>query len=430
MKFLRKSLLFQLVGSFYLLSLITVSIVAFTAYNRAKFYLTGSLFERLNVAVSLKNYELEQWFNNQRREATLLADLPKTRSSVKKLGDTLEPTDPETEQSLNQFYENVVNLKPDIEEVSILTKGGIVLLSTNKNLEGTYLGLGNTTTYFERNESNVIPTIYRSPQTGQLTISLATPVLNDQGQREAVLAITLNLDAIDNLIRERTGLGESGETYLVYRVARQNRFISGEKSVRDLSNQEEDINSRGINLAMNGESGRGLYENYKGIPVIGVYEWVERGGVALIAEMSQKEAFQPAVRLAREIIYIGIGVATLMLVLVYLLARQIAKPILTITTAATEVESATFELSGLKPVESRLDELGHLARVFNKMAEQVYQREQKLKQEVSELRIEINQKKKAKQVKEIVETDFFQDLENKAKSLRKRHSSKKSSKSE
>ncbi|AFZ44139.1 histidine kinase HAMP region domain protein [Halothece sp. PCC 7418] len=427
MKFLRKSLLFQLVGSFYLLSLVTVSIVAFTAYNRAKFYLTNSLFERLNVAVALRNYELEQWFNNQRREAILLAELPKTKTIVKQLNDT---TEKEPEKSLDQFYERVVDLQPDIEEVSILTKGGIVLLSTNNDLEGTYLGLGNTTTYFERNESNVIPTIYQSPQTGQSTISLATPILDAQGNRKAVLAMTLNLDAIDNLIRERTGLGESGETYLVYRVGGENRLIAGQESVTELSDNTEEISSKGINLAMNGESDRGLYQNYKGVPVIGVYEWVERSGVALIAEMSQKEAFQPAVRLAREIIYIGIGVATLMLVLVYLLARQIAKPILTITTAAQDIENGKFILSGLKPIQSRLDELGHLATVFEQMADKVYEREEKLQQRVTELRIEIDHKKKAKQVKEIVETDFFQDLENKAKSLRKRNSSKSQSKSD
>lgn len=54
------------------------------------------------------------------------------------------------------------------------------------------------------------------------------------------------------------------------------------------------------------------------------------------------------------------------------------------------------------------------------MAQQVYSREQKLKQQVRDLRIEIDETKRTKQVKEIVETDFFQDLTAKAQVLRDR----------
>ncbi|MEO0825610.1 MAG: HAMP domain-containing protein, partial [Cyanobacteria bacterium J06642_9] len=60
-----------------------------------------------------------------------------------------------------------------------------------------------------------------------------------------------------------------------------------------------------------------------------------------------------------------------------------------------------------------------LASVFQTMAEQVYAREQKLKRQVAELRIEIDQAKKTRQVAEITETDYFRELRRKAKELRK-----------
>jgi nitrate/nitrite-specific signal transduction histidine kinase len=51
---------------------------------------------------------------------------------------------------------------------------------------------------------------------------------------------------------------------------------------------------------------------------------------------------------------------------------------------------------------------------------EAYIREQSLKQEIQQLRIEIDEVKRQKQVSEIVDTDFFQDLRAKARNLRNR----------
>jgi hypothetical protein len=101
--------------------------------------------------------------------------------------------------------------------------------------------------------------------------------------------------------------------------------------------------------------------------------------------------------------------------------RLIARPILRVAYAAADIEAEQFQLDSLSPVAERTDELGQLARVFQKMAQQVYVREQQLKKQVQELKIEIDEAKRQKQVSEIVETDFFQDLMGKAQTLRKRN---------
>ena len=51
---------------------------------------------------------------------------------------------------------------------------------------------------------------------------------------------------------------------------------------------------------------------------------------------------------------------------------------------------------------------------------EAYVREQSLKQEIQQLRIEIDEVKRQKQVTEIIETDFFQDLQDKAQRIRRR----------
>ena len=89
-----------------------------------------------------------------------------------------------------------------------------------------------------------------------------------------------------------------------------------------------------------------------------------------------------------------------------------------ITAAAAAVETGTFQSHTLDEVAARSDELGQLARVFQRMTEQVRVREEKLKQQVEELRIEIDQSKRMQQVSQITKTDSFQQLKQKVKQLR------------
>ncbi|MEA5510469.1 histidine kinase [Crocosphaera sp. UHCC 0190] len=89
-----------------------------------------------------------------------------------------------------------------------------------------------------------------------------------------------------------------------------------------------------------------------------------------------------------------------------------------VTEAAAAVESESFTIDSLNDVAAREDELGQLARVFQNMAKQVEIRETKLRQQVQELRIEIDKGKQAKQVADIVQTDSFKNLKQKLKRIK------------
>src|SRR5919112_1245090 len=89
-----------------------------------------------------------------------------------------------------------------------------------------------------------------------------------------------------------------------------------------------------------------------------------------------------------------------------------------VTDAAAAVEAGEFDPETIAQVAARRDELGRLARVFQQMAREVRAREQRLEQEVQQLRIEIDETRTARQVSEITETDYFQDLQRKADRLR------------
>lgn len=89
-----------------------------------------------------------------------------------------------------------------------------------------------------------------------------------------------------------------------------------------------------------------------------------------------------------------------------------------VTSAAQALESGSFDAAALADVAARADALGTLARRFSTMAAEVRAREERLRAEVRELRIEIDQARQSKRVAEITETDFFRDLRSRATQLR------------
>ncbi|MCG6136863.1 MAG: HAMP domain-containing protein [Nostoc sp. LLA-1] len=106
------------------------------------------------------------------------------------------------------------------------------------------------------------------------------------------------------------------------------------------------------------------------------------------------------------------------------LARRISQPIYALTAAAQSLEQDDFDsrVLELRPKLEKLassqDDMGQLVRVFLGMAEQVRIRDQKLKMQVRELHIEIDETKRASNVAEITENEHFRQLQQKIQKLR------------
>jgi methyl-accepting chemotaxis protein len=77
------------------------------------------------------------------------------------------------------------------------------------------------------------------------------------------------------------------------------------------------------------------------------------------------------------------------------------------------------ELQQIEIITKRTDELGQLGKVFQRMIREIHIREQKLKQQVQELKIEIDHGKRAHQVSEIEASEYFKKLQQEAKDIRK-----------
>ncbi len=115
-------------------------------------------------------------------------------------------------------------------------------------------------------------------------------------------------------------------------------------------------------------------------------------------------------------------------VLIFLLSRILTRPIVKLTRMASCVANGWYDqdFSGLvSRAGLGRDEITSLAETFLvmvDMVDKVREREESLKQQVAELKIEIDEVKRQQQVGEIVDTDFFLELQDKARTIRRRRS--------
>lgn len=124
----------------------------------------------------------------------------------------------------------------------------------------------------------------------------------------------------------------------------------------------------------------------------------------------------------RDRIWVAFGITYgMLLLLVYLLSDVLTRRLNHLTLVAEKIGEGDYDqnLTAFSALTWQ-DEISKLSKVFELMVSKVRHREETLKQQVAELKIEVDQVKRARQVQEIVETDFFQDLMGKARNMRGR----------
>ena len=284
------------------------------------------------------------------------------------------------EARLRETLGTMVTKTADAREIFILDLDGNIRLSTVPGLEGVAQA---DQPYFQRGVSHTtIQNIYNSPLTGGPTITVATPLFdaNGGGRRVGVVAANLQLDRLDGIILESAGLGETGQTYL---LGTDSRFVHERMNTGAFANG---VHSSGIDAALAGTNGRGLYSDYRGVPVIGVYEWLPERDAAIVAEISQDEAFQSARGLALVVGLVGLVSALLLAVAIWLVARRVTRPILELAGVASRVQAGDLEATARV---SSTDEVGTLAVAFNDMTAQLRQNVETLERRVDERTAEL-----------------------------------------
>jgi len=377
--FWQRNLTARLVCSFLILSLLIVSLVGIIAYFQATESLTRSVDDRLDAVATLKEDVLNNWVDDQTQNVVMIAGIPGIRrqSGILFSSPAGSVERKQAYAELSGFLPQVVSRTTYTDEIFIINQNGTITVSSDSTHEGQSVA---TDPYFQEGRSTTVATLlYSSTPDKKPYILIATPLFDPHGKRTGVLASRLSLAHIDRIILERSGLGTTGETYLVdqsHRIVSQTPLmVNGTSSCF--------VQSEGINAALHGNDGSGFYRNYAGVPVVGVWRWVDNRNMALLAEMSQEEALAPARELALTILYAGIILSLILAAGMFLLARQITRPILEISDTAARVTAG--DLSRQAPVLTD-DEVGLLAVAFNDMTGKLRQTLEGLETNLEEIR--------------------------------------------
>ncbi|PIE34775.1 hypothetical protein CSA56_06755 [candidate division KSB3 bacterium] len=212
-----------------------------------------------------------------------------------------------------------------------------------------------------------------APDNHQPAAFIAQPVVHN-GMVEVVVALKLSIDSINEIMLERSGIGATGETYLVGSdlLMRSNTFRDPEHHSVLASFREPGtgkVATDATRSALSGETGARIINGYAGKRVLSSYTPVHVGDTvwALIAEIDEDEAFAAthALKYAMGIVAIvGVGVV---LVLALVLSHVMVKPLSYLATIADRLAGGDIacDLDKLRRYVSH-DEVGTLARSFEK----------------------------------------------------------------
>jgi methyl-accepting chemotaxis protein len=116
------------------------------------------------------------------------------------------------------------------------------------------------------------------------------------GRTRGVVMLQLPIDQINFIMQERTGLGETGETYL---VGSDKLFRSDSHFVEDSTILDPTylVDTQAMQEALAGRRGEKIMEDYRGMPVLSAYAPLDIPGLnwTILAEISVEEAFAPYV---------------------------------------------------------------------------------------------------------------------------------------
>ena len=239
----------------------------------------------------------------------------------------------------------------------MLDKNGTGIVSTDPKLINT----AHSTQPYHINatDGNIFATLYTDLQAGTRDAAVAQGIFDTSGQRIGTMVGTIDLTRLSEIMQAGAQLGETDESYLVddrYRLMTASRYPASGNSVT----------SNGVDQVLREDKDiQGIYENYLGNEVYGVYRAIpDLSGVVMATEQTTAEALAPAEIQTRGI-FLALGFSTLIAIVgAYLLTRRITRPIDNLTEVAEKVTAG--DLDQLAVIEHR-DQIGTLANSFNTM---------------------------------------------------------------
>lgn len=253
-------------------------------------------------------------------------------------------------------------------DVFVLDESGIVVASSDERDIGE--NRSGDPYFGGAKEGAFIKDAYVSQHRKRNSLAFSAPVFDEEDPaRLGVVVTRLSMEELNRIAACRTGLGKTGEIYLVNKegyILTPSRFVEDTylklkvdtENVRDCL---EDLKRFG---AEEHEHEVILCKNYLDTDVLGIHEHIPEMNWCLLAEVSEKEAFAPITSLTRLMLSI-LGVLLVVgIVVSILISGTITKPISKLHHGTDEVAGGNLDY---KVGTGAKDEIGQLSRTFDSM---------------------------------------------------------------
>jgi len=352
--------------SLFIPTVITTIILVFIFFITARNNLKQTTFAQLMTAAKSRANHVETFLEEHQHFVQLIAN---SSIYVELLSTSQDsPGYNERFQTVKKELSSSIGIDPEIIHISLMNKQGGVVCSTDK----TMVGLINKSTQkiFSGPKKGVYVSDIHFFQDGEKpVISIAAPIIKNDELLGAITAIT-DLKELFEILEDRTGLGETGEIYLVnkdYYMISPSRFkedvilkqrVETENARRCMEHGEKEPISMSKMFS--------IFSDYRGKNVLGTHVYLPEMQWGLLAEIDEKEAFAPLDQMKLLSAALLIIVPLVVVFIGILISRTISRPIQDLHEGTEIIGKGNLDH---KVGTDTRDEIGQLSRAFDKMTE-------------------------------------------------------------
>jgi methyl-accepting chemotaxis protein len=218
---------------------------------------------------------------------------------------------------------------------------------------------------------------FYAPSANKPSAFAAAPLLDANGAIELIVGFQISLDELSALMQESTGLGSTGESYL---IGSDKTWRSNSRFAKDLGvtttilDPKFKVDTRATQEALVGKHGYGQIKDYRGVDVLSAWSPYQLNPatpnhpqglpLAVVADVDSSEIFAPVQFMAITTAIIVVLAAIIVVVVAFLFARALVSQINAITALFSQIGIGNFDARA--PVLST-DELGNMAHSLNAM---------------------------------------------------------------
>ena len=353
-----------------IVSIVTLSITAFLSFNYADQILKERAGDQLLGESTVRGDTLRLLFESRIEQNNILASDPMIQLLVSEMNQISENELKEFKESNRrdfliqvQAFQELIGFSIGFEDTKIIGSNGKVFFSLSGISDEDFIGDG----FFQRGlkESFVE---FESAEVGKKMI-VVSPIFADDSkigdEPIGVIISRMRTASIDNVLINRSGLGESGEVYIV-----NNQFLMLSES-RFLENVvfHQKVDTFAVQKCFNdGEEFLGFYEDYRNVPIYGSSYCADDLGIVLLVEIDKAEVEKPIDILQDRIFQTGIVITIGMGIAAFVISKSLSRPLLKLKSAANKIASGDFEV---RTNITTGDEIGELSHAFDSMAQKL-----------------------------------------------------------